>query len=380
MLKSSLTSQPNGTRKGFLAFFRSLLITGVISVLVWGAISFFFGWQMSHTLSLSTSDVLGIALRDSLIWGFATCVIFIATQRFPIERDRWKISLPIHLAICLVFLLGVGWLGESFVFTHHRSHPIEGGLRKGSYEWAERSLKPPKSLLGGLFAGPHLPIYLIVLSIAHTLHFYRRAREREIRASELATRLAEARLQALRMQIQPHFLFNSLNALATLMHKNVPAAEEMLTTLSDFLRLTLDGPAEQEVPLHRELEYVEHYLKLEKIRFGDRLVTHIKTAPDTLAAHVPTLILQPLIENAVRHGIESKAEPGTISILSWRQEGVLYLAVRDNGIGVTMPPTEGIGLANIRARLAELYGDQASMTLYSGGGTEVKIRLPLHFS
>jgi len=360
---------------------RSLLGAWLISALIWGAVSLAFGWQMARALSLPASEILRIAGSDGLVWGLATPLVFLLTRHFPIERQRWKVALPVHAVAAVAFLLGAGWLGQTLASAHDPRRLAESHLEKQTAGSANRPPKLPKSLLGGLFVGPHLPIYLIVLSVAHALHFYQRARERETRARELAARLTEARLQALHMQIQPHFLFNSLNALGTLIHKDTAAATEMLAVLSQFLRLTLDAPAEQEVPLQRELEYAEHYLRLEKIRFGERLNYSILPEPDTLAARVPALLLQPLVENAVRHGIEPQRTPGTIGIRAWRENGALHVSVKDNGAGTRLPATEGIGLANVRARLRELYGGHASLSLGSAGsGTQVEIRLPLHFS
>jgi LytS/YehU family sensor histidine kinase len=227
----------------------------------------------------------------------------------------------------------------------------------------------------------HVPIYLALVSLAHALHFYRRSQERERRSLELSASLARARLEALKLQLQPHFLFNSLNAIAALVHKDANAADEMLGALSDLLRLTLESSGEQEMPLRRELEVVERYLAIEKVRFGDRLTFSIDAAPDTLSALVPALVLQPLVENAVRHGLEPQRRRGELSIRAARENSVLRLIVEDNGGGLpeTSTPREGVGLANTRARLRELYGDAATLELVSGtAGVSVKVTIPFH--
>jgi LytS/YehU family sensor histidine kinase len=224
-----------------------------------------------------------------------------------------------------------------------------------------------------------LPVYLAIISVAHALYFYRRSQARERHGLELEAGLAKARLEALQMQLQPHFLFNSLNAIAALIHKDPDAADEMVAALSDFLRLTLENRTAQELPLRRELEFVERYLAIEKVRFGERLQFVIDTPSDTLLALVPALVLQPLVENAVRHGLEPKMGGGSLTITARRSDEELVLTVEDNGAGFHgKTPSEGIGLVNTRARLGELYGDAARLEMRNGDGVEVRITLPYH--
>jgi two-component system, LytTR family, sensor kinase len=364
-----------------LAQLRSLIGMWLLSLLGCGVISFAFAWQMSDSLSLSALDVFRIVGRDWLIWSFAIPVIFAFVQRFPVERSRWKFALPIHAVAYVLLLLAIGWLGQSFRFKdeRHRAELKPGKQVTEGKQNSDRLQKPPRPLLGQLIFGPHLPIYLAVLGIAHAFYFYRRGKEREMRAVELSARLAEARLQALRMQIQPHFFFNSLNALGALIQKDTRAADDMLVAISDFLRVTIDGSTEQEVPLCRELEYIEYYLAIEKARLGDRLNYVITPDLDTIAAHLPALLLQPLVENAVRHGIEPNQRAGVITIRSWQDGKMLHVMVEDNGVGIITTRPEGIGLSNIKSRLRELYRDEASLTLRSESGTQVEICVPLQF-
>jgi len=219
-----------------------------------------------------------------------------------------------------------------------------------------------------------LPIYLAIVCAAHALHFYRRSQERE----RLEASLAKARLEALKMQLQPHFLFNSLNAITALVHKDADAAEEMLTALADLLRLTLETSNDQELPLQRELEFVERYLAIEHVRFGDRLRFQLEIAPETRSALVPTFILQPLVENAVRHGLEPRSGEGLLTVEAKRDGTNLCLAIRDNGVGIPegTPSHEGIGLKNTRARLHELYGESAELALHNAQGFCVTVTLP----
>src|SRR5262249_40591374 len=182
----------------------------------------------------------------------------------------------------------------------------------------------------------------------------------ELKASQLEARLAQAQLQALKMQLHPHFLFNTLHAISALMRKDVEEADRMITRLSDLLRLTLENVGAQEATLRQELEILGRYLEIEQRRFGDRLQVKMEIEPETLDARAPNLILQPLVENAIRHGIAPRSAPGLIEIRASRAGDKLELQVRDNGVGLPTdhrePIKEGVGLANTRARLEQLYG------------------------
>ena len=194
-----------------------------------------------------------------------------------------------------------------------------------------------------------------------------------MRAAQLESQLAQAQLQALKMQIHPHFLFNTLNAISSLMHTDVEAADRMMTRLSDLLRLTLDGAAKQMVTLKEEMDYLDHYLEIEKIRFGDRLTVRLNIAPETLDARVPTLILQPLVENAIKHGIAPHAAAGRVEVTAQKKNGNLHLQVKDNGSGFDKSGErsfqEGLGISNTRLRLQKLYGTSFQFDI-SNGATE----------
>ena len=228
----------------------------------------------------------------------------------------------------------------------------------------------------------NVPVYWIVVSVTTAVLHSRRARERERRSLELAASLAQSRLAALRAQLQPHFLFNALNAISTLIHKDPHAADEMIANLSDFLRLTLEHGDAQQLTLARELEFVRRYLAIEQVRFGDRLTIRIDFAPETLAALVPVLILQPLVENALKHGLQPKRGEVSLELSARAEEGFLVVAVADDGVGICADSGEtsgtGIGIANGRSRLRELHGEHASLTLEPRpeGGTRAILRLP----
>jgi LytS/YehU family sensor histidine kinase len=218
-----------------------------------------------------------------------------------------------------------------------------------------------------------LPIYLMLVSGAHTLTFYRRTLERE-------SSLARARAEAQKMQLQPHFLFNTLNMIAELVHEEPNKADAMLTALSGLLRLTIETAGEQELPLQRELEFIERYLAIMHARFEERLKFALEIDPVTHAALVPTFLLQPLVENAIRHGLGPQMAGGLISIRSWREGNLLRLFVADNGVGLRGATTvpERLGLGNTRSRLRELYGDAGRIELRDTAGLTVEISLPFH--
>jgi LytS/YehU family sensor histidine kinase len=228
-----------------------------------------------------------------------------------------------------------------------------------------------------------VPFYWVIVSLVHAFSYARRSQERERKALELEARLTDAKLEALRMQLHPHFLFNTLNAISTLVHRDPKAADEMIVNLSELLRATLDT-SEQEITLSRELEFLDRYLEIQQARFGDRLKVEKEIDATALDSRVPTLILQPLVENAVRHGIEPQTAPGIIRIRAWREGATLHLTVQDTGAGVAVNTKqaqrqrEGIGLPNTRARLQELYGEQGRMTLTNGaeGGFTVDLDFP----
>ncbi|MBM3877039.1 MAG: hypothetical protein FJ386_10010 [Verrucomicrobia bacterium] len=241
---------------------------------------------------------------------------------------------------------------------------------------------PSPARAAAMRARIHVPIYWVIVCLAHAVAYHRRGEERQRRSAELEASLSQARLQALQAQLQPHFLFNTLNAAATLVHKDPRAADEMITNLSELLRLALDGSAQQEVPLRREFELLDRYLEIQQVRFGARLKVERELDAAALDARVPTLILQPLVENAIKHGIEPRAAAGVVGISARREGPVLRIVVRDTGGGLAPPhqprDREGIGLANTRARIEALYGSAGRVTLRNGaeGGFSVEMEMP----
>jgi two-component system, LytTR family, sensor kinase len=225
--------------------------------------------------------------------------------------------------------------------------------------------------------------YFVFVGIYYAFLYYRRSRESQVRAAQLETHLAQARLGALRSQLHPHFLFNTLHAVSMLNFTDVDAANRILTRLGDLLRLTLARSNEQEITLSRELEMLRPYCDIEQTRFQDRMEVSFDIDDDALSALVPTLVLQPLVENAIRHGIAKRPEGGTIEIAAHVRGTQLQLSVTDDGPGLPAdwdPDTDQrVGLSNTRARLLELYGDKQSFELRNqpDGGLRVQIALPL---
>lgn len=377
---------------GFFSPVRPLLIGWLLSFVAFGVLATVLVGQFALAASMPLEEALRIAARDWLPWALVTPLLFRLVSRLPIERQHLKLAIPVHLLSALVVIALANWWAETILpprFGRGGRPPAEAkGPRPPRVEGAgvpqqrvrgERRPPPSRTPFRVLFlVGFRLPIYLAVVSIAHALLFYRRAQARERRSLELEASLAKARLDALAMQLQPHFLFNSLNAIAALVHKDPEAADEMLGALSDFLRMTLESSGEPELPLRRELEFIERYLAIEKVRFGDRLRFTIDVEPGTLEARVPALVLQPLVENAVRHGIEARPGEGLITISAARSDSRLLLKVTDNGAGLRNAPGSGggIGLTNTRSRLRELYGDAATLELRNEGGVSVLLSLP----
>ena len=230
-------------------------------------------------------------------------------------------------------------------------------------------------------------VYLLIAGGTVAVRAMQRSREREreaadhaLRASRLESQLADARLEVLRGQLQPHFLFNTLNAVSALIDEDPAEARRMLTRLSELLRMALDAMALPEISLAREVEWLEHYVDLQRMRFEERLRVDIEVAPEAAGAHLPPLLLQPLVENAIEHAVEARAPGGRIRVIASRADRRLRVLVKDDGPGPALPATNGrgIGLRVTRDRLAAMYGADASVELRRGddGGAEAIVELP----
>ena len=235
-------------------------------------------------------------------------------------------------------------------------------------------------------AAPDILVYLATMSACVAFAHFRQSQQRARKALELEARLAQAQLHALRMQINPHFLFNTLNAISTFVHTDPQTADEMITDLSEMFRASLENSDDTEIELSQEMDLLSRYLSIEQRRFGERLQVEKDIAPEVASALVPALILQPLVENAIRHGIEPQTSTGRICIRGCRLGGQVLLSVSDNGkkkIEYPIEPKDGrhsIGLANVRDRLQQLYGREQLLTVEKGdlGGWRVELRIPFH--
>jgi LytS/YehU family sensor histidine kinase len=230
------------------------------------------------------------------------------------------------------------------------------------------------------FTPSNVLFYWGIVVIEHALDYYRKLQERELRASQLEAQLAQAQLQVLKCQLHPHFLFNTLNAISALIRESPDEADEMVSRLGDLLRMTLETAGLQEVPFKKELEFLKHYLDIEQTRFQERLKIELAIAPETLDGLVPSMILQPLVENSVRHGVAPRPEGGCIKITAWRHHSLLRLEVEDDGPGLSAqtPLKERVGLSNTRARVSNLYGAEHGLRLRhaAGGGLIVSLSIP----
>lgn len=314
---------------------------------------------------LPVTRSLAVWLGFTSVWALLTPVVVWIARRFPFVGSSVIRALTAHA------------VGAAIVVTLQLAlfailAPITGATSAAG-TW----LATFQRLLGAAFI-LDLPLYALTVFVVEFARVASEARERERRALMFEAQLADARLGALRSQIQPHFLFNALNTVAVLMQEDVERAERVLVKLAGLLRKAVDTSQQHEVPLREEIEFVRAYLEIEQERFTDRLTTTIDVADDALDARVPSLILQPLVENAVRHGIARRAEPGRIEIAVRRIENDLHLTVRDNGPGFREGARDGVGLENTRGRLAELYGDQQSIEINSGpSGTTVSLVMPI---
>lgn len=225
--------------------------------------------------------------------------------------------------------------------------------------------------------------YWVLVGVTYAVMYHQRYRQREVEAARLESKLAQAQLQALKMQLHPHFLFNTLHSISALMYRDVHRADRMVGHLGDLLRMTIESEAEQEVPLCEEIALLEKYLQIEQIRFEDRLTVRIDVEPDVETALVPNLVMQPLVENALKHGVGARPAPGCVEVRAWREGERLCLRVRDDGPGLAAGAARnglGVGLANTRARLDRLYGPHAELRLRPGTpeGLVVDLSLPFH--
>jgi signal transduction histidine kinase len=313
-------------------------------------------------------------LIEELTGGYGGALIFLlliyAAWRLALPTRRWPAHLAFHLAGIYIFSAlhtTSNYLSRIVVFRLLGLGEYDYGILPARY-----AMEFPKDLT----------IYVFIFGFLHLFDRYRRARARELHAAQREARLAQARLHNLQAQLHPHFLFNALNAISSIMYDDVRAADRMLTRLADLLRRALDASRAQVVTLGEELELLVAYLELMRARFGDRLQAEIEVDDDLRAARVPPLLLQPLVENALHHGAPNPPEPARIGIHCRLEDDALILEVQDNGPGLARPHEplmgRGVGVTNTVERLHGLYGPAARLSWReaSGGGLVVSVRLP----
>lgn len=348
------------------------VIFGVWTVLAFiECFQYYFGY-LGTSEAVSFRYEISYSLKESWVSAVLTPMVLWIASRFPLGRRRLSLTVAAYLAgaaLYLALFVAIRMpLGQITDFTTGRmGHPSWSFYRSLLFRYS--------SDIVWMYGGTMIVIQL--------WNYYNKYRERELRTSRLEAQLAQAQLKVLKMQLDPHFLFNTLHSISSLMHEDVEAADDMLTRLSDLLRLSLEDVDEQEVTLKREMEFLDGYLAIQQTRFRDRMKVRVEINPRTLDALVPNMILQPLVENAVQHGIAMRAGVGHLEVRSSLEDGTLRLEVIDDGPGpgeeAGDAPSGGVGLANTQARLQQLYGDayRFSLSRWGSSGTLVALEIPL---
>jgi signal transduction histidine kinase len=315
-----------------------------------GVLSSALAVQFTRALGKPTPNWISLVILNGTywyVWALFTPSIVWLSQHFRLERQGLVRAILVHVPSVALFsfshiaaMAGVQWCllepGRSFTWWIEVKR---SALQ--NFDWETMT-------------------YWAIAGLSHAVLYYRESRDRALRASQLETQLIEAQTSALRQQLQPHFLFNTLHAISALMHRDVEAADRTLMQLSDLLRMTLESLGQQESTLKMELEFLSKYLEIEQTRFADRLVVRFDVEPDALDALVPTLLLQPLVENAIKHGFSKKSGPGHIDVRARSDNGKLWIEVRDDGRGLSETALtalqKGIGVSTTRARLLHQFG------------------------
>jgi two-component system LytT family sensor kinase len=316
-------------------------------------------------------DFIEVALPQfgrAVMWALMAPLILQMRAKLPLSRGSWCGGVSFHLAMSFV-VMATYYLGRMLAFVIFFREPM------GNF-W---------TLALNSFYGRNLidmAYYWAVLAFGYGLEIHQRYKNEEVKAAQLEARLVETELKALREQLRPHFLFNTLNTIAVLVRERKnDEAVNLIARLSTLLRMSLDNTRVQEVTVRQEMDFIERYIEIQKARFSDRLNVRIAVDAAAMEARIPNLLLQPLVENAIVHGIAAKSDPGCVEILGHVESGRLHLEVRDDGPGIgdgTRRAEEGIGLTNTRERMAKIYGDQGQLSLRSepGRGVAVQIILP----
>ena len=331
-----------------------------------------YGFQAARLHPISWSHAIVINVTAYAIWAFLlTPIVLLLCAKFPLGRTGTVWFVPAHL-LGMATTLGIDVVVKTAL--HGRVYPDLPHL-------------PVASQLGQYFFSQteaDVQIYLVVAVLGYVVAYYAKVRNQELRASRLETNLVKAELQVLKMQLQPHFLFNTLHSISSLVSTDPRAAQKMICSLGDLLRLSLVREDLPEVTLRRELEFLELYLDIERVRFQDRLIARIQVNDEILDAKVPYLLLQPLVENAIKHGVARRPGSGCVEVAAYRDSEHLCLVVtNDNSTSGAVPVSDGmgIGLENTRNRLRILYGYDACLRVrdLAEERFEVKVSLPFRF-
>ncbi|PYS70776.1 MAG: hypothetical protein DMF69_12515 [Acidobacteria bacterium] len=339
---------------------------------LWTIVALFFSTQVymmyySGNQPIPYVKAFLVQATACYLWALVTPLILWLARTHRIDRHNWQRKLIVHIGISIVistFLIVVHFV--IYMLIVNRPQNI-------TPYWTFDYLYPNLDRW--------LLVYWFIFLSSHALNYYHIYREGELRASRLRTQLAQSQLEALKMQVHPHFLFNTLHSISALLSKDSEAARRMITRLGDFLRLTLENAGTMEVTLRQELEFLNGYLEIERVRFQDRLTTTIEVDPEVLNVHVPNLILQPIVENAMRHAV-ARSNSGLVEITAFARNGSVRIEVKDNGPGLGSDQksrgSKGVGLANTQARLTNLYGTDTMFELQNraSGGLTVIFEVP----
>jgi two-component system LytT family sensor kinase len=351
-----------------VALIRAGLVAGV-----WTVYGVLCAWQSHYWYAftrtpMSWADSLRLELTYAWLWAACTPAILAAARRFRFEKGRRLVDLAIH-TVLMVLSVAATRIAYDFIGHPARSMFVE-------FTWQKAFSAIESTLDSGIL------LYAVVVLVERAAILHRRHQSGLLQASVLQTRLVEAQLKALKMQLHPHFLFNTLHTITALIHEDAEMAERTIARLGELLRLFLATSTVHEAPLSEELRILDLYLEIERARFEERLQIRYDVPENLRDAVVPNLVLQPLVENSIRHGIGRRAGPGWILVTAERDADKLVLRVTDNGEGLKQSPLgtshEGMGLTITRGRLATLYGPNQSLVLRNvpSGGVEARITLP----
>jgi two-component system, LytTR family, sensor kinase len=343
-----------------------------------------YEWWRSRGFPMTFASIFGLELCQILTYALLTPLAFALALRFPIKKENWFRRSLLHLVFASAFsVLHITIRGITpFAAWDPKLASYVSGIWNSQSHLFQFKWEIFKNLFLSNVVEDITGAYIPILLVANAVSYYRRSRDRELHSAKLEMQLARAHLQSLKTRLQPHFLFNTMHSISALMLIDVSAADKMMTRLSDLLRMSLEGSGIQLTSLRRELEFVAGYLEIEKVRFAERLEVTQDIAPDTLDAEVPSLLLQPLVENAIRHGISRRSSGGRVWLSASREGKDLCLKVKDNGPGLvkyadSLQP-HGFGLRATRERLQTLYGKAHQFEIDGGpnGGVEVSVRFP----